>query len=269
MLNERAEPKVSGIFALTPAESKRLIAKAVVRLPEVVAAYGTGRIVVANGTTNAFVAAELLGKDVPWFNYAAGVICDGLLAETNKEDRLLPYVFDKGEVVEVGIRDAVLGCRRHDVFIKGANAVDPQGNVGIAMADDRGGTIGSSLSVITARGAYLVCPVGLEKLVPNVPDAARKCGIYRFQYALGSPVGLMPVTNAKVVTEIEALRLLTGVAATHVASGGVGGSEGAVVLVAEGNEAQVASTIKLVREIKEQTKNVEKAGPITWRPVQT
>ena len=53
---------VRGIFALTPAESKRLIAKAVVRLPEVRHAWENGRIIIGNGTTTGFVAAELLGQ---------------------------------------------------------------------------------------------------------------------------------------------------------------------------------------------------------------
>jgi hypothetical protein len=38
----------------------------------------------------------------------------------------------------------------------------------------------------------------------------------------------MPVVNATVVTEIQALRILTGVKTTHVASGSIGGCEGAV-----------------------------------------
>ncbi len=40
----------------------------------------------------------------------------------------------------------------------------------------------------------------------------------------------------KVVTEIQALALLAGVRTTHVGSGGVAGSEGAVVLSIEGEE---------------------------------
>jgi len=46
------------------------------------------------------------------------------------------------------------------------------------------------------------------------------------------------------------LAFLAGVRVTHVGSGGVGGSEGAVVLVVEGEEANVDKAFRLVREIK-------------------
>ena len=264
MLSEREDPVVSGIFALTPAESKRLIAKAVVQLPEVRRAWENGRVLVANGTTNSFVAAELLESDVSGFHYSAGLVCDGMLVATKKEERMLPYVFDKGQQVEIGVRDAVLQMGAQDVFIKGANAVDLEGHAGVLMADDKGGTIGTSLGVIAARGIKLICPVGLEKLVPSVVDASSKCGIGRFKHALGLQVGMMPLTNALVITEIEALEILTGVEATHVASGGMAGSEGAVVLVVEGSDEQVDRAVSLVKSIKAETKPVEKTGAVAW-----
>lgn len=92
--------------------------------------------------------------------------------------------------------------------------------------------------------------MGLEKLVPSVIEAARKAGIDRMKYATGDRVGLFPLVNATVVTEIEALEILTGVKATQVASGGIGGSEGAVTLVAEGTDEQVAAAFELIRGIK-------------------
>ena len=55
---------------------------------------------------------------------------------------------------------------------------------------------------------------------------------------------MIPLTGAKVVTEITALNILAGVEAVHVASGGVSGSEGAVVLVAEGSKEAMNKAIK-------------------------
>jgi hypothetical protein len=54
----------------------------------------------------------------------------------------------------------------------------------------------------------------------------------------------------QVVTEIDALDILFGVEAVHVASGGVLGSEGAVTIAIEGEEERVKATMDLVREIK-------------------
>jgi len=64
------------------------------------------------------------------------------------------------------------------------------------------------------------------------------------------PVGMVPIMNAIVVTELEALELLTGVEAIHVASGGVGGSEGAVTLAVDGESEDVEAAIELVKSIK-------------------
>jgi len=226
------------------------LGKAVAALPEVRRAMQKGRIIVANGTTTAFVAEELLGQEVPKFRFAAGYISRGRLDSTGEAERIPAFVLVNGQPVTVEVAEAIREFEAGDVFIKGANAVDPNGHVGILLGNDRGGTIGMALGTLTARGCTLIVPVGLEKLVPSVIEAARTCGITRLKYAMGGKVGLMPVVNATVITEIEALHVLTGVEATHVSSGGIGGSEGAVVLVVEGTDAQVSSAFELVQHIQ-------------------
>ena len=56
---EPGQKQVSAMVVLTPAESKRLLAKAVVALPEIQSAYKSGMIIIARGVTNAFVTEEL------------------------------------------------------------------------------------------------------------------------------------------------------------------------------------------------------------------
>jgi hypothetical protein len=137
-----------------------------------------------------------------------------------------------------------------DVFIKGANAVDPEGNVGIFTSGMKGGTIGMCWPIVTPRGSHLIIPVGLEKLVPSVIEAAKHSGIYHFKYSTGLPAKLTPVVTAEVITEIQAFAILAGVRAYHLGSGGVGGSEGAVVLALEGDEKRVERAFELVKSIK-------------------
>ena len=60
-------------FVLTVAESKRLIAKAVAQLPEVQSAMSEGTVVVATGTTNAYVLEELWGKKIDKRRYRSGI----------------------------------------------------------------------------------------------------------------------------------------------------------------------------------------------------
>jgi len=241
---------VTGVMVLNPPESKRLIAKAVVQLPHVKKAFAEGWLIIANGTTTAYIAEELLGKPVDKFTYAAGYIGHGKLSATPPEIRQTPFIFHKGELVNVEAKVAIRSFGADDVFIKGANAVDPHGHVGILMSNELGGTIGMALGTIMARGAHLIVPVGLEKLVPSVPEAVRKCGIYRLKYATGDKVGLMAVHGAEVVTEIEALKILADVEATMIAAGGLGESQGAVVLLVEGPEEKVQKAFEIVEGIK-------------------
>lgn len=235
---------------LTSAESKRLIAKAVARLPEVTGALGRGTVVIAGGTTNAYVAEEILGETVPKERYTAGIVTDGLLCVTPPELRYPPIILKAGKRVSISLQEALESFGPDDVFIKGANAIDPQGFAGVIVANPTSGTIGAALPIIAARGSHLVVPCGLEKLIPSVVAAARVTGIDTFDYSLGTPVGMMPLVNARVITEIEAIRVLAGASATHVASGGVGGSEGSVTLVIHGESEDVRTAFELIKAIK-------------------
>jgi acylphosphatase len=134
--------------------------------------------------------------------------------------------------------------------IKGASAVDPEGNAGVLVSHPEGGTIGWAIGSVWARGIHLITPVGLEKLVPSVRQSVSLCGQYTFDYVQGKTVGMVPLVGAEVVTEIKALNILAGVDAFHVASGGVNGSEGSVTLVAEGNKESVNKAIRWVEAVK-------------------
>jgi len=238
------------VVVLTPSESKRLLARAVVALPEVLWARERGRVIVARGSTTAFVAEELLGVNVSKGAYCAGLIARGELRVNPEHLMLPPFVLVDGRVGAESYSEALSNFAADDVLIKSANAVDPQGNAGVLMASDVGGTIGAALPIVVPRGAHLIMPVGLEKLVTSVTEASHKLGIGRCKFATGWRVALMPVVNALVVTEVQALNILAGVGATHVASGGIGGSEGSVVLALEGGDEQLERAFRLVQSVK-------------------
>lgn len=172
------------------------------------------------------------------------------MASVLEEDRLGPWVFKAGTLDETPapvVFDQFTAC---DVSVKGANAVDPDGNIGVFAADKAGGTVGGIWPTITARGAHWVASVSLERLIPSVIEAARHCGNHLWNYTMGQSAGFMPVVNALVVTEIQAIELLTGVTAVHVGSGGVAGSEGAVMLALEGEHDVVLKAFELIEDIK-------------------
>ncbi len=238
-------------ITLTPAESRRLIAKGVVQMPEMKAALETAYVILNGGTTNAFVAQELLGKDIEPGRFTAGTNTNGLLCVTNPADRIpFPIIFYKGQVVQKTIREALDDFHKETVVIKGANAIDPEGNVGVITAGFDGGTVPQIMGTITSQGLKLIVPVGLEKLVKSVKESANSVGAKTFDYTMGADFGMFCITNATPVTEIDALRILFGVEARHIASGGVGGSEGSVVLAIMGEEPKVKAAIALLESIK-------------------
>ena len=241
---------LSALIALTPSESKRLIAKGVAMLPEVKRALERGLIIIARGTTNAFVAEEIMGISIePKCEYCRGCIVDGEL-RANMKHAENDFVLRQGKVDNIRPQEAIKEFTGDDVFIKGASAVDSSGQAGVLAAGIGAGTIGYALPMVMVRAAHLIVPVGLEKLVPSVDQASQKCGVFDFKYSTGLPCALIPLINAKVVTEIQAFEVLAGISATHVASGGIGGSEGTVVLTLEGSEGNIEQAFGLVKAIK-------------------
>ncbi len=249
---EPGQKQVSAMVVLNPAESKRLLAKAVVALPEIQSAYKNGMIIITRGITNAFVTEELFGLQIePKAGQTVGLVCNGITDANSGPPPCTWHVVRQGKVVEGADSNVeILNFGPEDVFIKGANAIDGEGNAGIFSSSVKGGTIGMAWPIVMPRGCHLIIPVGLEKMVPSVIEAAKHSGIYHFKYSTGLPARLIPVPMGKVVTEIQAFAILAGVRAYHMGSGGVGGSEGAVILALEGDEASVEKAFELVKSVK-------------------
>lgn len=266
MFYEYPIPEVMGnvtkaLVTLTPAESKRLIAKGIAAMPEIQKALESGIIVVARGTTNTYVAEELMQTNVEnkavyerkvinKAEYSRGIITHGELLVNKRRGTGNDFVLKNGKVWDVRPQEIISQFARNDVFLKGANAVDIRGEAGVLCAGVDAGTIGYAMMPLIARDANLIVPVGLEKLVPSVEDAMKITGVYNYKYSTGNPVALVSMVKAKVVTEIQALAILFGVSATMVGAGGIGGSEGSIALVIEGNESGIDKAFGLIESIK-------------------
>jgi hypothetical protein len=239
---------MQALFTLTPSESKRLIGKALVALPEIQKAMKQGYLLVGRGSTNAYIVEELIGKKIRKEAYTAGQIVKGVLCVLGPEDRIQPVSFHKGEILQVEPATVLDKLGPGDILLKGANALDAKGNVGIIMASPAGGTVGQFYVALQARGLETIYPVGLEKLVPSVEDAARHGGIFAIEKAIGTRVGMICIPGARIFTEIEALRTLFAVDAFHFASGGWGGAEGAITLVVEGPDVKVEKCLRFIEK---------------------
>lgn len=239
---------------LTPSEGKRLIGRAVARMDLVQKALKNGTIVVATSTTNAFVVEELLGKKIEEKGmFTAGVVTARGCCVTDPNGRYSHHVIKKGDVTEMKTPDLPKVLARmgpEDVFIKGANAIDPFGAAAILLGGAGGGTVGTAWGYVTANGIRAIIAVGLEKLVPcSLADVVSKTGIRTVDKSLGMAVGLM-VVQGDVITELEAFNLLTGVEAIPIGGGGIDGGEGSKIFVLEGDEPSIKAAYDLVCDIK-------------------
>lgn len=236
-------------FSLTTSESKRLIGKAVSQHPKVRKALKKGIVAIGLGSTNAFVIEEILKKKIEKEKYVAGFIDEKGPCVVPASERIPEVVLKNGKVVKERPAEIVKKMKATDVFIKGANALDFDGIAGVMMASETGGTVAEVLGVIKARGVNLILPVGLEKLIPySINDISNVTGIFEADYALGIPVGIMPVAGA-VVTEIEALESL-GVSAIAIGSGGLGAGEGSKAFQIEGDAKSIKRVMNAVKKLK-------------------
>lgn len=237
-------------LTLTVPESKRLIGRAVKEHRAVKQALKEGIVVIALGSTNAFVLEEIAGKSIEKERYIAGLIDENGTCVVPKENRLREVVLEKGKRVEEDTESVVRRMKSKDVFIKGANAIDFEGIAGVMMASLTGGTIAKVLGILKARGTKIIIPVGLEKLIPSsISEISKITGIYGVDYANGIPAGIMPVSG-EIITEIEAFDILTGVNAYVIASGGIGNAPGSKTFLVEGNERSVKKAIGIVNRLK-------------------
>ncbi len=234
-------------FVLTPSESKRLIARAVVKLAPVRRAMSEGILMVSTGSTNTYIVEEILGERIPQHRYISGVTVPRKDPPEIPGDRRQDLVMVRGHIDATLDRFSALEqMQPGDVFIKGANALNYEtGTAGVLIGGHGGGgTIGATWGHVVGRRLDLIIPVGLEKCIAeDIYDIADRLNLPD-EYD-PDPPRMMPITG-DIITEIEALEILAGVTVYHVASGGIAGAEGAVWLLAEGTDEEVAAARAVV-----------------------
>jgi len=235
----------------------------VAQMPIVRNALANGMVIIIKGTTNAYVAEEITGKKADHAAFVTGRI------EPEKGTKNLPeakavnhVILEKGKIVDISLGEAAKKLKAGDVVIKGANALDYRNKMAaVNILHPEGGTTGITMPMIVARKVHLVIPVGLEKVVAgDVVDLTLK---------MREPVQLLPPPSGKstnrfpghlvpsqwlltgeIVTELEAINILTGATAFQCSAGGVSGAEGGVWLVFRGNRDQVKKALELTGSIQ-------------------
>lgn len=234
-------------FSLTPAAGKRLIAKATMEHPAVIKSMQKGTIVIIASTTNGYVAEELLKKIKQAEKFSRVRFFRGIVSppqvKTTGSGRLSDEIQFPGDVVIKNgtwqrgktIFDVIDDLKEGDVIMKGANCINlVDKKAGVLIGHPQGGTIATALQAVVGKRVKLLLPVGLEKRIPGNIDMIANL--------LNAPGGtgprLLPITG-EIITEIQAIELLSGAKATLVAGGGVCGAEGAVWLALYGEKKQL------------------------------
>jgi hypothetical protein len=243
-------------FVVTPSAGKRLIAKALASHAAVSDALKNGTLVIIAGTTNGYVAEEILkalgfsgfskkrffrGITLP---HSSAVTSEGRLTDESEfpgDVVITKGVWRKGKTIV----DVIDELKEGDVILKGANAVDLQRKqAAILIGHPKAGTIAVALQAVLGRRARLIIPVGLEK---------RVCGdLFCLSEKVNLPGAggfrLFPVPG-QVFTEIEAVHLLTGATAEMIAGGGVCGAEGSCWLAVSGTKEQEEAAERLLASV--------------------
>jgi len=133
-------------ICITPVMGKRLIGMGITYLPEIQKVLKDGTLVIIAGTTNGYVAEEIikilgLESDFKRKGFRRGIT-------TGPSNKVPSYnfngdlVFEKGKLIEgKTIFDVSSNLTKNDVILKGANAFDANKQVGIQVAHPEGGTI--------------------------------------------------------------------------------------------------------------------------------
>ncbi|MFW9852446.1 MAG: hypothetical protein ACFFDS_05865 [Candidatus Thorarchaeota archaeon] len=236
------------IVVLTHSECKRLIARGILKHPDIEDALKDGKIFVARGSTTAYVLEELLRETIEKYHYVAGQVTGDKeklfrLGSLKGEKRLKEVVVDKGTKREIDdIKTELKEFMPGDVMIKGGNTLGNDGIAGVYLGHPEGGTIGAIIPYAVARGIPIIVPISLSRMIDDsVWELSQILGnmVVDPEYCMGLPIGLMPIPG-EVFTELEAFDVLyPNIHVFHIGSSGVGNAEGSLHFLLVGEDEDV------------------------------
>jgi hypothetical protein len=244
---------------LTVSAGKRLIARALAADSSIKKALNSSTVVIIGGTTNGYLAEELLKiigikDDFPKRMFFRGITLSPAF-KTTEQNKLHGATFSSDVIISKGewvrgksLFDVVQELKEGDVIFKGANAVNlRKREAAVLIGHPQGGTTVAALQAIVGRRVRSIIPVGVEKRVDDdIMDVAKRAN---FPGADG--YRLLPLPG-EIFTEIDALKFLSGVETRIMAAGGVCGAEGAVWFSCSGTESQEKRAQAILKEIEKE-----------------
>lgn len=250
------ESKYTKQFFVLPAAGKRLIAKAVVAKEIIKEALQNRTIVVAAGTTNGYVAEELLRAVDQLEGFSRGhffrgvSLPHGYKRKTEAEGKFIgDVILHKGQWKRgKTIFDVADTLEQGDIVFKGGNAYNPAtGQIGLLIGHPKAGTILPIMQAVHGKRVRMIVPIGLEKriygdltaIASSINDP-QNSGLRYFAF------------HGEILTEIEAVEIITGAKAELIAGGGISGAEGGYWLAVTGTKKQLDLAEVLFAEISKE-----------------
>lgn len=244
---------------LTVSESKRLIAKGISLLPRVRERMAKGMVIITRGTTNTYVAEELVKLSAPRGSFLTGhFVPEGKEAVGKRlKEKRTEIVIKDGRVVDMSYTEALKCMQKGDIIFKGGNLLNyrkKQAAVCIGAPD--GGTTYRFLPYVGDDKAELIIPIGLEK--------ETSADLNEYEKELDKPnkkLNFVPrlhvYDSGTVFTEVEAIGQIADVKVFPYGAGGVKGREGGISLVISGDEQEVNKVLEFVKAIQGEKPFVE------------
>ena len=243
-------------FVLTPAMGKRLIGKGVARHPVLARALKEATVVIIAGTTNGYVAEEVLAATGQAEGFSRVAFRRGIVTPPDFDPATAVKGDFTGDVVLIKgnwrrgktIFDVAETLGPGDVVLKGANAVNlRERQAAVLIGHPQAGTAGPAVAAAVGRRVKLIVPVGVEKRVTEpIADLAR-----RINDPETEGPGMLPLPG-EVFTELDAISLLTGAEVTLLAGGGIYGAEGAAWVGVAGEPEQLDAASELIASVADE-----------------
>lgn len=216
--------------------------------PEVKRVLEKGTMVIIAGSTNGYVAEEILRSIGQEEGFTRDGFRRGVTVGPGSSVKNTPTTIDV--IIRDGewrgdetIFDMVDELKAADLILKGANAFDACGKAASQILHPKGGTIGTGLQTIYGRRVKLIVPVGLEKRVfGNINDLV---SLSIDPDTSGPRLWQLP---GKIFTELDAIETLTGAKAFMFAAGGIYGAEGSVYVGIKADRDQLEKAENLIKE---------------------
>lgn len=234
---------------VTPAMGKRLIGKGMVAHPSIQRVLQKGTLTIIGGSTNGYVAEEILtylgqAEEYNRIGFRRGLTVPPSIEEPTNDFPGDLVIKDEKAIFGQSIFKVAPKMGPGDVVLKGGNAFDARRQPAVQIGSNVGGTSLAALQAVIGTRVELIVPIGMEKrvfgdvyelaLITNAGD--------------GKGPGYFPLPGT-IFTEIDAIKLLTGAEVTMIAAGGVYGAEGAIWLIITGSPEQEKSADALIKSV--------------------